>query len=216
MKNFEKAWGAGLVAALVWSCGSDADSEPAHTNDAGTQAESQWTDADGGVVRYVGEVQDADIRVAILSSATQARLFFCGGETNVESDTHWFNLPRDGAKLESQEGEFGLNALFESAAVSGEYRVGTQRYTFTGRKLGVETLSGLYEGKGDCGRLGLILSQSAPGAEIFAQGACVGDGHTPEQVNPILPIASQDGSIRVQAPGQDDSLLLGAAGVSPL
>jgi hypothetical protein len=216
MKKIDKAWGAGVLAALLCSCGADADSEPAHTNDAGTQAEGQRTDADGGVVRYVGEVQDADIRVAILTSATQARLFFCGGETNVASDTHWFNLSRDGATLQSQQGEFGLNAHIESAAVSGEYRVGTQRYTFTSRKLGSDTLSGLYEGSGDCGRLGLILSQSAAGAEILAQGACVGDGHPPEQVNPILPIASQNGSIPVRAPGQEDTLLLEAAGISPL
>ena len=216
MKNIERAWGAGLVAALLWSCGSDADSEPAHTTDAGTHAESQETDADGGIVRYVGEVQDADIRVAILTTATQARLFFCGGETNVASDTHWFNLTRNGAKVAGEEGEFGLNAQLEPAAVSGEYRVGTQRHTFTTRKLVPGTLSGLYEGSGDCGRLGLILSQSAPGAEILAQGACVGGGHTPEQVNPILPIASQDGSIRVQAPGQSDTLLLQAADISPL
>ena len=51
-----------------------------------------------------------------------------------------------------------------------------------------------------CGRVGLIVTQPSPDETATAQGACVGPGHLPEQVNPILPIARRDdGSIRGRA-----------------
>jgi hypothetical protein len=218
MTTIEKAWGAGLLAIAIWGCGgSDASGDAVH-RDAGTQTDAARTDADGGAAwgtdapsLYVGEVADSDVLVAVLADATRARLFFCGGETDVASDTHWFNLTRDASSdLVAQDGDFGLNAQLEPAAVSGEYRVADQRYAFSSHKLQDGDLAGLYEGTGECGRLGLIV---APGKDLRAQGACVGGEHTPEQVNPILPISLQDGRIRVQAPGQADSVLLAPAGL---
>jgi hypothetical protein len=87
---------------------------------------------------------------------------------------------------------------------------------FSARPVEKETLAGLYEGKASCGRLGLIVTQAQKNTQPSAQGACVGDDHDPEQVNPIEPIASQQGKVRVQAPGEDASPLLGAATLTPL
>ena len=220
MTTIEKVWVAGLLAVGLWGCAeSDDGSDAAHT-DAGTKLGGEQTDADGGsdrdVRRYVGEVDGTDIRVAILSDAQHVRLFFCGGERDVGGDTHWFNLTHDAAEVQGEEADFGLNALLAPAAVSGEYRVGDQRHRFSSRLVAPGTLSGLFEGTGECGRLGLIVSQSTPGGAIRAQGACVGPGHAPEQVNPILPIAAEGGRIRVQAPGGDGTLLLTAAELTPL
>lgn len=218
MRHIEQTLGAGLVALALFSCAeSDSNSETSHA-DAGSKVDSARTDADGGesVGRFVGEVEDSDVRVAIVADDKRARLFFCGGEASVAEKTHWFNLSKDADELEVEEGKFALRARFDGDAVSGEYAVGDERRAFSSKRVDKATLAGLYEGTGECGRLGLIVSQSAPKAEIEAQGACVGMGHTPEQVNPILPISAEDGKIRVKAPGRDDSLLLGAAGLSPL
>jgi hypothetical protein len=63
----------------------------------------------------------------------------------------------------------------------------------------------LYEGQADCGRLGLIVQQPKKSSPVHAQGACVGSGHEPEQVNPILPVAISMGEIAVEAPGDPSS-----------
>jgi hypothetical protein len=73
----------------------------------------------------------------------------------------------------------------------------------------------LWEGQGECGRLGLIVTQASPTTKIQAQGACVGDGHQPEQVNPITPIASENGKVPVEAP-DGGKVLLAPATLKPL
>jgi len=216
----EKAWGAGLLALALCGCNeAEPDSEADHADaDAGVRADAQSA-ADGGSDSfnvYVGEVEDSDVRVAILSDDSHARLFFCGSASSVGDKTHWFNLARDSDTIESEEAQFRVEAQFTAAAVSGEYKVGDETRSFSASKALRGTLSGLYEGKGDCGRLGLILIQRTPDADIEAQGACVGPGHAPEQVNPILPISLQNGSVRVEAKGQEDGIALQPAGVAPL
>lgn len=207
-------WMPGLIAAALCGCaGSGSSSETDH---------NAQTDADGGSASgvFVGEVEDSDVRVAVLLDDSHVRLFFCGGADSVADKTHWFNLTKDpgDVAVARAEDDAALSAAFDLDAVSGDYSVGGERHAYTAQRVAKGTLSGLYEGKGECGRLGLIVRQSAPNAEITAQGACVGNGHTPEQVNPILPLSSQDGKIRVRAPGQsdDDILLLQAAGTTPL
>jgi len=64
------------------------------------------------------------------------------------------------------------------------------------------TIAGLYEGSGPCGLLGLIVEQPSPDATPVAQGACVGDDPSIEQVNPIAPLELTDeGTIGVRLAG---------------
>jgi hypothetical protein len=81
------------------------------------------------------------------------------------------------------------------------------------------TLAGLYEGKADCGRLGLIVTQATKDAAPTAQGACTNTkGKPPQQVKPIAPITSEAGKIRVHTPGGggDATMLLQPAALEPL
>jgi hypothetical protein len=66
------------------------------------------------------------------------------------------------------------------------------------------TLAGLCEGKADCGRLGLIVTQATANDMPTAQGACVGStSDPPPRVQPISPITYEAGMIGVQTPGDE-------------
>lgn len=76
----------------------------------------------------------------------------------------------------------------------------------------------LYEGLADCGRIGLIVTQATAYDVPTAQGACTGaDAEPAQRVNPIEPIHSEQGKIRVQTPGRDaETMLLQLADLQPL
>jgi hypothetical protein len=201
-----RTWGAALYATalVVTACSSDAASEIDHVSSTEP-------------ARYVGEVEDSDVRVAVVADAAKARVFFCGGDESFATETRWFNLELDEAELSADDGDWHLRATRDEESVYGEITHDPDApRAFSTALVAKGTLSGLYEGKAQCGRIGLIVSQAEQGSSIEAQGACVGEGHPPEQVNPITPITSEAGKIRVQAPSEDATPLLQAATLTPL
>jgi hypothetical protein len=186
------------AGVLLWACdGTHADSRP--TVDAG--AESNM-DEPG---RWVGEVADSDVRVGIVADSSRARLFFCGGADSYATATRWFALDIVDGAVQFADDSWHVRAGMEPTRVSGtvERDDGVER-AFSAELIAPETLAGLYEGQAACGRLGLIVVQSSRSSPVRAQGACVGPGHAPEQVNPILPIAQDMGAISVEAPGEEN------------
>ncbi|MET0387782.1 MAG: hypothetical protein ABW321_17555 [Polyangiales bacterium] len=201
----------GLPSLLLCCSDSDSDKTPASSVrvDAGS---------DDAPERFVGDVDDSDVRVAVVTDRQRARLFFCGGMQSVASATHWFNVDLDGDEVDAEEQGFKLHARFADDTVEGEITGpsdGDAR-SFTLAPVAKGTIGGLYEGKGECGRIALIASQSNEDAEVEGQGACVGPGRTPEQVNPITPIALQQGGVPVESPGAGDTVILQPAGLTPL
>jgi hypothetical protein len=231
MRQLEKTWGGVLfLGCLLAACGDAHDAHDAHDNgnprdpeDAGNASANvidadAHTHVDDGVASYVGDVEDSDTRVAVLAGDARARVFFCGGDSSYASATHWFALDIDGDALDVDDGDWHLHAERSSDGVSGTitHLDDEGARGFTAKRVASDTIAGLYEGTAQCGRLGLIVMQSSRDDETHAQGACVGQGHDPEQVNPIFPIALVSGGVQVEAPGEDAKPLLTPAGLAPL
>jgi hypothetical protein len=194
------------------ACGGDDASEIDHVSSTERDATAASKPA-----RYVGEVEDSDVRVGVVADGEHARVFFCGGDDSFATATRWFNLEVHDSELNVDDGEWHLHATHSDERVDGEITHDPDAARpFSTTPIAEDTLSGLYEGTAPCGRMGLIVSQARKGAAIDAQGACVGDGHTPEQVNPIMPLAAESGKIRVQTPTEDATALLQAATLTPL
>jgi hypothetical protein len=217
MRELEKTWaGVWCAGLLLAACGDSHDKgkppvEPDASVDLGA------ADGGGREPRYVGEVDDSDVRVAVIADDEHARVFFCGGDSSYASDTHWFALDLDGDTLDADDGDWHLHAERGSDGVHGDLEhADDAARSFTASPVAPGTLAGLYEGTGQCGRIGLIVAQTTPDADVHAQGACVGGGHDPEQVNPIFPIALMHGGVQVQAPGEDAQPVLEPATLTPL
>jgi hypothetical protein len=206
------------AGVLLAACDSKSDADkPTNTGKAGAGADAVGAAAEA--LRFVGEVADSDARVAVVTGAGKLRLFFCGGADSVAEATHWFNLDiADAGVVAIDAAPWKVNANVDSDGVSGELtRDDGVLRKFSAAPVVEGTLTGLYEGTADCGRLGLIVAQPSKGGPINAQGACVGEGHVPEQVNPILPVAQDNGQIPVMTPGDEAATsLLQAAGLTPL
>lgn len=217
MRQSKKTWVGAVFLTTVALQGCTVDDSEASDrghDQGGIEAADSGSAA---LARYVGEVADSDVRVAVIHDGEKARLFFCGGPDSVGSATHWFNVTLTDGQVSVSEAGFALRAQFDPDAVSGEFTVqpGAAK-TFALAPVAERTVAGLYEGLGACGRLALIARQETPDAEIAVQGACVGGGHDPEQVNPITPLVFSTEGIRVQAPGKADSVLLQQAALQPL
>lgn len=196
------ALGTGL---LLNACGDDSpQAKTPKDPDAGTADAAGPADASSGdaTARYVGEVEGTDVRVAVLSRDERLRMFFCGGDSSFETATRWFTLADvvDGETTFDEE-DWHLEVSVKPDGVRGSIARGDdETRAFSAEPVAKGTLAGLYEGYADCGRMGLIVSQPTRAAEISAQGACVG-AELPKQVNPIMPIAAEDGKIPVHTPG---------------
>jgi hypothetical protein len=188
MLEFDRWVSLALSAALLASaCGGD--------DDATSSTEP---------LRFVGDVNDTDARVAVLTGQGKLRIFFCGGADSVADSTHWFNVDISEGAIDIDAAPWKVTGSVKASGVTGQVtRDDGVLREFSASPVASGTLAGLYEGTADCGRLGLIVAQKSQGAAIEAQGACVGDGHAPEQVNPILPVAQDKGQIPVQTPGAD-------------
>jgi hypothetical protein len=225
MLDFDRWLSFALCAGVsLAACTSQDDHNAQHQADAGRRLDAGSAaigddDAGGsGERRFVGDVADSDSRVAVITGKGKLRLFFCGGPETVAEATHWFNVDVSGSDVAIDAAPWKVSARIEADGVSGQATRddGVLRH-FSAAPVAKGTLSGLYEGTADCGRLGLIVAQPSPGAPIEAQGACVGEGHVPQQVNPILPVAEAMGQIAVKTPGDETSTsLLQPASLQPL
>jgi hypothetical protein len=158
---------------------------------------------------YVGEVQGSDARVGVVATDRDARIFFCGGASSYRSMTHWIpSAPIDADGGVSQPADAAgwiVEGQVAASGASGTVMVPDgSKFSFHADPVARGTISGLYEGAGPCGKLGLIVAQGAAGQAADGQGACVpASGEAdPEQVNPIRPIErATDGTIPVVVDG---------------
>jgi hypothetical protein len=168
-----------------------------------TERDAEAEDAaalEASVERWVGTVDDSDIQLgAVIENRDSARLFFCGGPSSYATATRWIILPvaADGG-FEFDDGGWTVRGTLSRAALSGTVEQNGESHRFSALKTASGTIAGLYEGAADCGRVGLIVAQPDSKTDPKGQGACVGDGHPPEQVNPILPVSLEDGAIQVK------------------
>lgn len=204
------------MALLAGGCGDDTEPTSPHELDSGR------LETPGSVVgRWLGAVKETDVRVAVLAGRGKARLFFCGGAESYATATRWFNVAYDGGEhIDFEEDAWRIHAHLTLGGLIGEVQLGDDvTRSVYADEIKPATLAGLYEGKADCGRLGLIVTQAAKDAQPTAQGACTNTtGEPPQRVDPIAPITSEGGKIRVRTPsgGGDATLLLQAAALEPL
>jgi hypothetical protein len=178
----------------------DASRETEPVTDAGTAPGSK------APIVLVGEVADTDIRVGAVLAAGRMRLFFCGGASSYATATQWVQAEvADDASVAFENDVLALHGALDGDALDGELtRSGDAALRFSAERVRAGTLAGLYEAEAGCGRVGLIVAQRSESDPPVAQGACVGAGHAPEQVNPILPLAlDQNGTLAVEVVRED-------------
>jgi len=198
-----------VVGLFTHGCGDDADGgkdtgrasgKDASIGDGATPTDDD-AGAPAGLTRWVGEVEDSDVLLGVVvDEGARARVFFCGGPSSFASSTRWVLTEVDGDGAFSFEdtgwrvrGEIGANRI------RGRLEIGDDAgQDFSAAPIRAGTLAGLYEGQAECGRVGLIVLQDRPSSPPRGQGACVGPGHLPEQVSPILPITLDAGAIAVE------------------
>jgi hypothetical protein len=182
-------------AALLSACGSDSK-EPASV---------------AGPLVLVGKVDGTDVRVGVVTTASRARLYFCGTGDSLETWTRWLSVDR------SSTGEIGLSdadawklrGSFQSDTLAGSVAAkGFDEREFHAVVIQHEALSGLYEANAPCGKVGLIVSMEGASGAPLTQGACTGStAGDVEQVIPILPVSrGADGAIAVTIAGDSQVL----------
>jgi hypothetical protein len=160
---------------------------------------------------FVGEVTGTDAQVAVVATATHARLYFCGGDTSFATRTHWIpSAALGGSQLTpppADSGGWSVAGQVDESGASGTVVMGAAgTFSFHASPVAQATIAGLYEAQGPCGHVGVIVSQSSSEAAAATQGAClpaVGAAMASvEQVNPIHPVErATDGSIAVLVGG---------------
>ena len=160
---------------------------------------------------FVGEVTGTDAQVAVIATATHARLYFCGGDASFDTKTHWIpSATLGGSQLTpspADSGGWSVAGQLDESGANGTVVMGAAgTFSFHANPVAEATIAGLYEAQGPCGHLGVIVSQASPAAAATSQGAClpaVGMGMASvEQVNPIHPVErTTDGSIAVLVSG---------------
>jgi len=155
---------------------------------------------------FVGEVTGTDAQVAVIATASHARLYFCGGDMSFATMTHWIPSAMLGGSqitpAPADSGGWSVAGQVDESGANGTVVMGAAgTFSFQANPVAQATIAGLYEAQGPCGHLGVIVSQASPGAAATTQGAClpaVGMGMASvEQVNPIHPVErTTDGSIR--------------------
>jgi hypothetical protein len=218
-----------LIAALGASCiGACKDADRGtvrrlRERDASTDSDRAANAADASetdsaaaleapIERLVGTVDDSDIRLgAVIENGDRVRLFFCGGSSSYATATRWLLVPIAAhGGFEFDDGGWTIHGMLSHAALSGTVQQNGESRRFSALEVATGTIAGLYEGAADCGRIGLIVSQPDSNSDPTGQGACVGDGHPPEQVNPILPVSLENGAIHVKI-GEIESEVRAAA-----
>jgi hypothetical protein len=181
-----------LFALSAIACDGESEREP----------DSDSSDAGHALDVLVGEVEDSDVRVGVLAGGDRLRVFLCGGPTSYETATRWVRTelePGGDFHFSSDELALELTGTLVDGELEAELISDGERAVLSARRVRPDTLAGLYEARAECGTVGLIVAQDEPDSEPSAQGACVGDGHLPDQVNPIKPISRErDGTIAVE------------------
>jgi hypothetical protein len=132
-------------------------------------------------LRWVGTVEDSDVRVAALVGRGKARLFFCGGDGDYASFTRWFDIPFDSEHLEYEDDSWHIHAHLLQGLAGEVERKGDRARAFNARQFPPTTHTGLYEGRAACGRIGLIVTQASEQEEPSGQGACTSTDGAAEQ-----------------------------------
>lgn len=214
---------AAALASQLAGCGDDDDHSATSMRHTGTSSDSGRDagaaepdaaehDAAADVPHtLVGAVEGTDVLLGAVIAGRHARVFFCGGERTYAQDTYWLQLELDaqGQFTHIENDSFAVEGQLRGTTLAGRLMRGDQPTAAFSAEIAREgTLAGLYDGSADCGKLGLIVRQGAKIDIARGQGACVGPGHTPQQVNPILPIAlDDDGTIPVELISDDDGAM---------
>jgi hypothetical protein len=165
--------------------------------------------------RWVGVVQETDVRAAVVVGRGKARLYFCGGTESYATTTRWFDIWFDGSEhVEFEQDAWRVHAHLTGGGLIGEAELGDGVVrTLEAELVAPGTLAGLYEGKAECGHVGLIVTQATKGGPPMAQGACT--NATDESVQRIEvsgAITAEAGGVRVRtSAAADKPLLLQAA-----
>jgi hypothetical protein len=151
---------------------------------------------------WVGEVTGTDIKVALADRGGGATaLFFCGGDESYMTSTRWFAEGADLAEpFAFKDNGWSVEGALKDNRASGSVESEGVTRSWAAAAANYSTISGLYEGTGPCGKLGLIVTQKSPKDEPTGQGACVRIAHgasVVEQVNPIRLAVSALGEISV-------------------
>lgn len=162
---------------------------------------------------WVGAVSGTDVLLAIVSTEERRSLFFCGGEHSYERNTRWFapDEPLDTPFSFSDRGWSVEGELHTDHAEGSVTPEDGELLLWTAQPTAPDTLAGLYEGTGPCGKLGLIVTQARASREPTGQGACLrveGETTIVEQVNPVMPMELSDGGLRVTVGSSPSELTL--------
>ena len=164
--------------------------------------------ADEATRVFVGDVTGTDAKVAIVAAPTHALLYFCGGNASFTTMTHWIPTADLGGGTAltvpaPDSAGWSVQGNLNGSAIDGNVTAGDAgAFPFHAEAVLTNTIAGLYEAAGPCGKVGVIVSQPSATDAPDIQGACLGTvvmgKPSVEQVNPIRPVARMaDGTIAV-------------------
>jgi hypothetical protein len=157
------------------------------------------------MMSWVGDVPGSDVMVSLVFGDGVGAVFFCGGDSSFRERTRWFRGKMNQAEPVAIARPDGWRVSFALAdgPISGVLSSPSDEQTpFNLVPIQRGTIAGLYEARGACGLLGLIVAQPSRDATPIGQGACVGQAPLIEQVNPIAPLErTADGTILVELVG---------------
>jgi hypothetical protein len=166
----------------------------------------------------VGAVDGTDVRVAAVTSAHHARVYFCGGDSSYTTFTKWLVATRDDGGAVTFAGSattWRLSGAILGTSLAGSIDRGDGSLSsFAAAPAASGTLAGLYETMAPCGRVGVIVDQASPAATPIVQGACINaDPSVPVvQVNPLMPLSlDANGALAVVPAGASDTAFVHAA-----
>jgi len=173
-----RALGGALLTVTAFASGSCANDER----------------AEGSRRVWIGAVQDSDLMIGVVQSGKAASVFVCGGPSSFATQTHWFSSPIGlDSPFSLSAGDFRLEGSTSADSIEGVLRDDTSdARSFSARQVDNASLAGLYDARGPCGHLGLIIQPSLQGEPAAAQGACLkteNGAQIVEQVNPVMPLA---------------------------
>lgn len=213
-----------LCCFSLIGCGDDLALDGEDDSGPDGSAETVDSSVDGGSgsdvsahekapIVWVGDVADSDVKIALAVDGNNVgSLFFCGGDETYEETTRWFRGEMPSGIENSVDSDGGWSAAFtiEASRVNGTLTSPDgDALDFTARTVRHDTLAGLYEGRGPCGLVGLIVDQPSADDTPSAQGVCLDADGVAEQVTPIKPLElDEEGGIVVTVGSSTEELSL--------